>query len=125
MVVEQHAARVRRRQPDDHAERRRLAGAVRAEQADDFAGRHVEVDVADDDAAAVGLREILDAQDAHYGGQVAPWDGQFGRGFTGVVAGCAFLVYQRHVRLHVTFLVRPPDCSLNSMLSALTLSSSW
>ena len=38
MVVEQHAARVRPCQADDHAERRGLAGTVRAEQADDLAG---------------------------------------------------------------------------------------
>ena len=49
------AARVGRRQADGHVERRRLAGAVRAEQADDLARRDVEVDAAHDRAAAVGL----------------------------------------------------------------------
>ena len=52
------AARVGRGQPDDHVERRGLAGAVRAEQADDLARADVEADAAHHGAAAVGLREI-------------------------------------------------------------------
>ena len=41
--------------PDDHVEARRLAGAVRAEQADDLAARDVERDVVDDGARLVAL----------------------------------------------------------------------
>ena len=58
VAVEEHAAGIGRRQADDHRERRRLAGAVRPEQADDFARRDVEVDAFDDGAAAVGFREV-------------------------------------------------------------------
>ena len=55
--------------PTDHRERRRLAGAVRPEQSDDFAGRNVEVDALDDRAAAVRLRQIARPQRRH---SVAP-----------------------------------------------------
>ena len=58
-AVEQDAARVGRRQADHHRERRRLAGAVGPEQADDFARRDLEVDAADDGAAAVRLGEVV------------------------------------------------------------------
>ena len=66
LIVEQHAAGIGRRQSHDHTERRRLAGAVRAEQADDFAGRDVEVDASHDRPAAVGLGEPFGAQRRHY-----------------------------------------------------------
>jgi hypothetical protein len=42
-------------QPDDHAKRRGLAGAIGSEQSDDFARRHIDVDRANDGAPAVGL----------------------------------------------------------------------
>ena len=66
-----HAARVRRRQADGHVERRRLAGAVRPEQADDLARRDLEADAADDRAAAVRLGELVRAERRHQGGR--PW----------------------------------------------------
>src|SRR5262249_48079959 len=43
--------------PVDHAQRRGLAGAVRAEQPEADAGRHVEVDAVDGHAVAVALAE--------------------------------------------------------------------
>ena len=42
----------------DHAEQRRLAGAVGADDADDAARRQAEVDVLEDHAVAVGLAEV-------------------------------------------------------------------
>ena len=41
----------------DHAEQRRFAGAVRADDADDGAGRHVEAEVVDQQAVAEGLAD--------------------------------------------------------------------
>ena len=41
--------------PGDHAEQRRLAGAVRADDADDRARRHLEAQVVDQQAVAEGL----------------------------------------------------------------------
>ena len=65
VAVELDAPRVGRGQADRHVERRGLAGAVRAEQADDFARRDVEVDAAHDGAAAVGLRQVVGAECGH------------------------------------------------------------
>ena len=59
------AARIGRRQADGHVESRGLAGAVRAEQADDFARLHLEADAAHNRAAAVRLREVLRAERRH------------------------------------------------------------
>ncbi len=56
--VELDPAAVRRDQPDDHVEARRLARAVRAEQADDLAARHVQRHVVDDGARLVALLEL-------------------------------------------------------------------
>ena len=48
--------------PDRHVEGRGLAGAVRAEQADDLAGIDFEADASNDGAAAVGLGEFVCAE---------------------------------------------------------------
>ena len=66
LFVEQNAARVGSGEPDHHAEGRGLARAVRSEQADDLPRRDVEVDVADDHPAAVGLGQPFRAQRRHY-----------------------------------------------------------
>ena len=50
---------------DGHVERRRLAGAVRPEQADDLARRDVEAHAAHDRAPAVGLGEIVRPERRH------------------------------------------------------------
>jgi hypothetical protein len=42
----------------DHAEQRRLAGAVRADDADDRAGRHLEAEVVDEEAVAEALADV-------------------------------------------------------------------
>ena len=49
-------------QPFADLDRRRLAGAVRAEQAEALAGAHVEIEAVDGDDVLVGLAEIGDAQ---------------------------------------------------------------
>ena len=51
-------APVGRQDVHDHPDRRRLAGAVRAEQAEDGAGRHRERQVVDRDVALVGLAHV-------------------------------------------------------------------
>ena len=57
LAVEDDLAGIGRDQADDHVEARGLAGAVRAEQADDFAGVERQAEVADDLARAVGLAQ--------------------------------------------------------------------
>jgi len=63
-LVEEDPAVLRRDEADDHVERRRLAGAVRAEEADDLSLLHVERDVVHHIAAAIRLHESFGAQDA-------------------------------------------------------------
>ncbi len=57
-------AAIGRDEPGDHVEDRRLAGAVRAEQADRLAGAHGEGRVLHDGAAAIALLQTLDGEDA-------------------------------------------------------------
>jgi hypothetical protein len=45
--------------PGDHAEQRRLAGAVRADDADDAAGRQLERQIVDQQPVAIALRQGL------------------------------------------------------------------
>ena len=55
MPVEEHAAMRRRNQADDHVEGRGLAGAVRAEQADDLASLQGQADILDGHLGVVML----------------------------------------------------------------------
>ena len=64
---------VARAQSFDALHRRGLAGAVRADQAEDLAVADVEADVVDRDRAAVGLAERLHADDG-IGGHAAGFD---------------------------------------------------
>ena len=70
-------------QPDDHVEARGLAGAVRAEQPDDFAARDVERHVVHDRARLVALLQARRRQLAHFAGARSPdgvqrqWRGGF------------------------------------------------
>jgi hypothetical protein len=57
---------VRRHQAHHHVEAGSLAGAVRAEQTDDFAAGHLERDVLHHGTCLVALLELLGAQFAHY-----------------------------------------------------------
>ena len=61
--AEERRARRGLDEPEQCAERRRLAGAVRAEEADDRAALHREADVQDGLVIAVGLRELVDGDD--------------------------------------------------------------
>src|SRR6185369_14858664 len=61
------AARVARNEPHDHVERRRLARAVRAEEADHLALVHVEREPSDDLAGFVALFEADGRQCNHQG----------------------------------------------------------
>ena len=54
---------VGREQPADHADGRGLAGAVRAEEADDLAAVDREVDMVDHGPAAEALGQALDVDD--------------------------------------------------------------
>ena len=59
-VAEIHRAAVGRVEPRDDAQQRRLAGARRAEQRDQLAGRYVEGNVAQ---RRIGAKILLDALD--------------------------------------------------------------
>ena len=56
-------ARVRLLLAGDHAEKRRLAGAVGADDADDAAGRQLERKLVDEQPVAVAFAEIDDVDD--------------------------------------------------------------
>ena len=60
VTVDDDAAGSRLQQPGDHADARRLAGAVRTEEAVNLPGRHAQRDAVDRREAAVALDEILD-----------------------------------------------------------------
>src|SRR5262249_47608552 len=57
--AEAQLARVRFLEAGHHAEQRGLAGAVRSDDADDAAGRQIEVQVVDQQAVAVRLAQTL------------------------------------------------------------------
>ena len=65
LAVEDDLALVRLVQPRDQVEERRLAGAVRADQADDLALADVERDVVDRDDPAEPPRHVLDREQGH------------------------------------------------------------
>ena len=59
MPGKNNAAAVWPNESDDHVKARRLARAIRAEQANDFAAAHVDVDPVNDRAAAVNFHELI------------------------------------------------------------------
>src|SRR5688572_20298627 len=61
-AVEIDTAAIRLDQPGDHVEHRRLAGAVRAEQADRLAAPHVEAHALDHFAATEALLDPVDGE---------------------------------------------------------------
>jgi hypothetical protein len=65
LAVERDLARVGPVQTSDQVEHRRLAGAVGADQADDFPLGHVEADVVDGHDPAEPARHPLDRQQRH------------------------------------------------------------
>jgi hypothetical protein len=62
--VDEDATAIGMEEAADHAQRRRLPAARRAEQAGQLAAAHLEVEVVDDRAAAEVLRDALDAEAA-------------------------------------------------------------
>src|SRR5262249_52966332 len=58
-LADPQAPAVRRLLANDHAEQRGLAGAVRADHADDAAGRQAEVETVDQQAVAEALAQLL------------------------------------------------------------------
>src|SRR5262249_36820516 len=65
LTIEFHTPRVGRRQPHGHIKRRRLARAVRPEEADDLARTDVEADASYYRPAAVGFGEVVRAEGGH------------------------------------------------------------
>src|SRR5438094_5853285 len=63
LAAQQHRAAVWPREPDHHVKRRRLAGAVRTEEAHHVAGAHLDRDVVDDPPATKGLVQPLGPQE--------------------------------------------------------------
>src|SRR5207247_4492763 len=63
VLAAEHGARIRLLASDQDLEAGRLAGAVRADQAELVPLRELEVDVCEEEAAAVGLRDALEAHD--------------------------------------------------------------
>jgi hypothetical protein len=63
LLAELHHARVRRHEADDDRERRRLAGAVGAEEPDDLARGHLERHVAHDRPPGIGFDEAGGRED--------------------------------------------------------------
>ena len=57
VAAEQHLAAARLEQPDHHADRRRLPGAVRAEEAEHLARRDLEVEIVHGDERTVRFAE--------------------------------------------------------------------
>src|SRR5262249_60281763 len=62
-VAEPQRPAVGRVLTDDHAEERRLAGAIRADDADDAAARQLEGEVVDEQAIAEGLADLRGLDD--------------------------------------------------------------
>src|SRR5690606_35060982 len=62
-AVDAYFTAVRAQLPQDAVEKRRLATAVRADQAEDFAGSDIEADVIHGSDTPEGLRNVTDAED--------------------------------------------------------------
>ena len=63
--VEVHGAGITCDEADDHVEARRLARAVRPEQADDLSAAHGEAYIVDDQAVSVAFRESARGENCH------------------------------------------------------------
>jgi len=67
LAVEDDLPAVRAIQTRDQVEHRRLACAVRADQADDLPFLHAERDVIDREDAAEAAADVADVQERHHG----------------------------------------------------------
>jgi hypothetical protein len=71
LAPEHDAPVVRREHARDHVEQRRLAGAVRSDHREDFAGVDLEADAIDRDEAAEPLADAVDLEENAHGRR--PW----------------------------------------------------
>src|SRR5213592_2935486 len=80
VLAPEHGSRVRLLASDQDLEEGRLPSAVRTDEADLVPLRELEVDVREEEAAAVGLRDALDADDARTRGARAEGEAEGARG---------------------------------------------
>src|SRR5207249_6393317 len=80
VLAAEHRSRVRVLASDQDLEEGRLPGAVRTDEADLVALRQLEVDVREEEAAAVGLRDALEAHDPRTRGARSAGDAEGARG---------------------------------------------
>src|SRR5207245_5611551 len=80
ILAPQHGPRVRVLASDQDLEEVRLPGAVRTDEADLVPLRQLEVDVGEEEAAAVGLRDALEAHDPRLRGARAEGEAEGARG---------------------------------------------
>src|SRR5438093_8394213 len=76
----EHGSRVRLLASDQDLEEGRLAGAVRPDETELIPLRELEVDVREQEAAAVGLRDALEAHDPRTRGSLAKGEAERTRG---------------------------------------------
>src|SRR5207245_9161401 len=80
VLAAEHGSRVRLLASDQDLEEGRLPGAVRTDEADPVPLRQLEVDVREEEAAAVGLRHALEAHDPRTRGARAEGEAEGARG---------------------------------------------
>src|SRR5207244_9830409 len=80
VLAPEHGSRVRLLASDQDLEEGRLPGAVRTDEADLVPLRQLEVDVGEEEAAAVGLRDALEPHDPRARGARAEGEAEGARG---------------------------------------------
>src|SRR5213592_3428487 len=80
VLAPENGSPVRLLAPDQDLEEGRLAGAVRTDEADLVPLRQLEVDVREQEAATVGLRDALEAHDSRTRGARAEGEAEGARG---------------------------------------------
>src|SRR5437773_4493003 len=80
VLAPEHGARVRLLASDQDLEEGRLAGAVRTDEAELVPLRQLEVDVREQEAAAVGLRDALEMHDPRTRGTLPEGEAESARG---------------------------------------------
>src|SRR5947208_14843209 len=80
VLAPEHGARVRVLASDQDLEEGRLAGAVRTDESELIPLRELEVDIREQEAAAVRLRDALEAHDSRTRGALAKGEAEGARG---------------------------------------------
>src|SRR5205823_245647 len=80
VLAPEHGSRICLLASDQDLEEGRLAGAVRTDEAELVPFRELEVDVREQEAAAVGFRDALEAHDPRTGGALAEGEAEGTRG---------------------------------------------